>query len=139
MGNGSRGGRSARVLLSGLRVWALVAGHQVSGDPAHRDQSVTLPAAVSTRARAGRPSALDAVDDATGSRALAVYLPDDANGDDTFDAVTEVLIPRTQVDGTVAHSTEWLYGGAGGVLLAVLVILYQIRRHQIRQEHAATH
>jgi diguanylate cyclase (GGDEF)-like protein len=121
--------------ILGLRVWSLVDGRLVYADAAHRD-SPQPPAAAITAVRAGRPYAANV---SGRPAAVVVYLPYDASGDDKPDAAIEVLIPRTQIDSTISRASRWLYGMAAFVLLALLLILFMIRRNQIRQDFAATH
>ena len=121
--------------ILGLRIWSLVDGRLVYSDAAHRRSPQPREAAIAA-VRAGKPYA----DDEHEKRAeVAVYLPYDANGDGQAEAAIEVLIPRTRIDGSVARASRWLYGVAGGGLLALFVILFMIRRHQNRADHTATH
>jgi diguanylate cyclase (GGDEF)-like protein len=123
--------------ILGLRVWSLVDGRLVYSDAAHRGSTSEPPAAALTALRAGRPYADD---DETGRAAeVAVYLPYDPDADGNQEAAIEVLLPRTRIDGTVNQFDRWLYGTAGGGLLALFVILFMIRRHQNRADFAATH
>jgi diguanylate cyclase (GGDEF)-like protein len=121
--------------IVGLRVWSIADGRLVYSDAAHRNSPEPEAAAIAA-VRAGRPYAED---EAGPSGALAVYLPYDANGDDKPDAAIQVLIPRTRVEGSVASASRWLYGTATAGLLALFLILFMIRRNQIRQDFAATH
>jgi diguanylate cyclase (GGDEF)-like protein len=122
--------------IVGLRVWSLVDGRLVYSDAKHRGSTAEPPAAALSALRDGQPYA----DDGTAKGAeVAVYLPYDATGDGTPDAGIEVLVPRTRIDGSVTRADRWLYGTAGGGLLALFVILFMIRRHQNRADFTATH
>jgi diguanylate cyclase len=118
--------------IVGLRVWSLVDGRLVYSDAAHRT-SPEPRAAATAAVRDGRTYARDVTD------GVAVYLPYDVTGDQKPDAAIEVLIPRTRIDLTVTRASRWVYGMMAFVLLALFLILFMIRRHQNRQDFAATH
>ncbi|MEV6847518.1 EAL domain-containing protein [Actinoplanes sp. NPDC051411] len=118
--------------ILGLRVWSMVDGRLVYSDAAHRNSPEPEAAAIAA-VRASKTYAMDV------AGGVAVYLPYDVTGDQKPDAAIEVLIPRTRIDLSVNRASRWLYGMAAFVLLALLLILFMIRRHQNSQDFAATH
>ena len=122
----------------GLAIWSLGDGRLVYSDVSPNDPPPPPPD-VLTWAREGKlfVAALSPHDEYADT--LVVYYPYDANGDGTMDAVAEVVLPRQEVDESVAHSTRLLYLGGAIVLLLAIAGIVQVRRGQIGQDHAAVH
>ncbi len=96
----------------------------------------TPPQDVVARARIGEPFV---VTDTGQADTVIVYHPYDANGDGTMDAVAQVALPRERVEGPVTRSMTLVYAGGAIVLLLAVAGILQVRRHQLRQDHAAVH
>ena len=128
-----------RKQVLGLRIWNLTDGRQVYGDPDHRDSTAQLSRSELVLARRGVPVAMTAIDDYTGEQALRVLVPFDANGDGSFDAVSEVLLPRADIDGTVTLRDRWTKAATGFVLLLIGLAALAVRRRQAHQNYDATH
>jgi diguanylate cyclase len=119
-----------------LAIWALSDGGLVYADVDNMATGALAPDLV-TRAQAGTPFAGPGADRSGG--ALEIYYPYDANGDGTMDAVAQVVLPRQEMDKSIANSTRLLYGGGVLVLLIVVAGILQVRRRQIAQDHASVH
>jgi diguanylate cyclase (GGDEF)-like protein len=89
------------------------------------------------QARAGTPFAGPDADHA--GAALEIYYPYDANGDKIMDAVAQVVLPRQELDKSIASSTRLLNAGGAVVLLFVVAGILQVRRRQLAQDHATVH
>jgi diguanylate cyclase (GGDEF)-like protein len=127
-----------RDLLLGLRVWELIGGTLVYADPDHPAEGAKLAGDLLARARAGQPFATESADLEHGET-FTVYYPYDANGDGEMDAAAEVVLLRREVDASIARSTRILYGGAVLALLLAVGGIFQVRRRQVVQDHAASH
>src|SRR5215475_2675830 len=121
-----------------LAMWSLSTGWLLYAD-ADASETPTPTAEVRTQARAGKPFLAPGNGSRAQSDNLVVYYPYDANGDGTVDAVAEVVLPREQFEGSVARSTRLLYAGGLLVLLLAVAGILQVRRHQLRKDHAAVH
>ena len=119
-----------------LAIWALSDGGLVYADVDNTATGALTPDLV-TRARAGTPFAGPGADRSGG--ALEIYYPYDANGDGVMDAVAQVVLPRQEMDKSIANSTRLLYGGGVLVLLIVVAGIRQVRRRQMAQNHATVH
>ena len=119
-----------------LAIWALSDGGLVYADVDNTATGALTPDLV-TRARAGTPFAGPGADRSGG--ALEIYYPYDANGDGVMDAVAQVVLPRQEMDKSIANSTRLLYGGGVLVLLIVVAGIRQVRRRQMAQDHATVH
>ena len=129
----------AKQQVAGLQVWALSDGHLVYGDPDHQETTLRPSSAELKRLRAGTPLTSTAVDDYTGNRVLRVLLPFDTNGDGTPEAASAVLLPRDNIDGSIASYNRWLGVVAGFVLLLIAAAVVGIRRRQMHESRIATH
>ncbi|WP_281899005.1 putative bifunctional diguanylate cyclase/phosphodiesterase [Phytohabitans aurantiacus] len=119
-----------------LSIWSLATSQLVYSD-VEPSAIEAPPPDVMARARKGDAFAVTDKEAATDT--VIVYHPYDANGDGTMDAVAEVMLPRDRVDGPVAHSMNLVYASGALVLLLALAGILQVRRHQLRQDHAAVH
>ena len=124
--------------LRGLMIWSLSDGRLVYADPDHQFAG-RLSESRRAAVRLDRPTAGDAEDPATAEQLLEVNYPYDANGDGVMDGLAVMLLPRRDVDSSIARSTRLLYGGGLFVLLVALGGVLQVRRRQKAQEHAAVH
>ncbi|UQU67131.1 GGDEF domain-containing protein [Couchioplanes caeruleus] len=124
--------------LRGLMIWSLGDGRLVYADPDHQFAG-RLGEARRAAVRLDEPSAGYAEDQHTGEHLLEVNYPYDANGDGVVDGLAVVLLPRRDIDSSIARSTRLLYGGGLVVLLVALGGVLQVRRRQKAQEHAAVH
>ncbi|AGZ44487.1 putative bifunctional diguanylate cyclase/phosphodiesterase [Actinoplanes friuliensis] len=124
--------------VRGLMIWSLTDGRLVYADPDYllagrltdaRRRSVPL----------DHPTAGNATDPATGEHLLEVNYPYDANGDGIVDGLAVMLLPRRDVDSSIARATRLLYGGGLVVLVIALAAVLQVRRRQSAQDHAAVH
>ncbi|MCW6003306.1 EAL domain-containing protein [Micromonospora sp. CPCC 205371] len=120
-----------------LSIWSLATSRVVYSDvePRAIDAPAPAPEAVA-RARLGESFAVTGIGAAD---TVVVYHPYDANGDGTMDALAQVVLPRDQVEGPVAQSMSLVYASGAIVLLLALAGILQVRRHQLRQDHAAVH
>lgn len=118
-----------------LSIWSLATLRVVYSDVEPAAVDAPPPAAVA-RARTGEPFV---VTDTGRADTVVVYHPYDANGDGTMDAVAQVVLPRDRVEGPVARSMNLVYAGGAIALLLALAGILQVRRHQLRQDHAAVH
>lgn len=123
--------------VSAVAIWSLTDGRVVYSD-VEPPQRGTPPPEVMQKAREGKPFVAPEGEGGPPST-VTVYYPYDANGDGIVDALAEVVLPRTEVDQSIAVSTRLLY--AGGALVLVLAIsgILLVRRRQISQEYAASH
>ena len=122
----------------GLMMWSMADGRLVYADPDHQDAG-WLGEERRAAVRNDRPTAIPAVDEDTGQQVLEVNYPYDANGDGRVDALAVALLPRQDVDRSIAQSTRMLYAGALFVFLVAVGGVLQVRRRQIAQDHAAVH
>lgn len=123
--------------VAAVAIWSLADGRLVYSDidPPHDG---TPSSDVIRRAREGRPFVAPEGEGGP-ANTVTIYYPYDANGDGTIDAVAEVVLPRTEVDESIAASTRLLYAGGALVLLLAVSGIMLVRRRQISQEHAASH
>jgi diguanylate cyclase (GGDEF)-like protein len=126
-----------RGAVKSLAIWSLDNGRLVYADIDYPGATDLSPALVA-RARQGQPF-LAAPEDNPDPGTLKIYYPYDANGDHITDAVAAVILPRQEVDRSIARSTALLYGGGALVLLIALAGIAQVRRRQIGQDYAANH
>ncbi|BCJ55656.1 hypothetical protein Asp14428_71310 [Actinoplanes sp. NBRC 14428] len=124
--------------IHGLLIWSLPAGRLAYADPAH-ERAGPLDDARRATVPLDRPTARGTADVDTGEPLLEVDYPYDANGDGIVDGLAVFLLPRGDVDTSIARSTRLLYGGGILVLLAALAGVLQVRRRQRAQDHAAVH
>ncbi|MFI5937178.1 putative bifunctional diguanylate cyclase/phosphodiesterase [Actinoplanes sp. NPDC051494] len=124
--------------LRGLIIWSVADGHLVYADPDHADAG-PLTAARRAPDNLARPYAADTADPNTDEDQLEVSYPYDANGDSVIDALAVLLLPRRDVDTSIAHATRLLYAGGLFVLLVTIGGVLQVRRRQKLQDHAAVH
>jgi diguanylate cyclase (GGDEF)-like protein len=118
-----------------LSIWSLATSQLVYSDVEPSAVEAPPPNVVAL-ARKGESFAVTGTGQAD---TVIVYHPYDANGDGTMDAVAQVMLPRDRVDGPVAHSMNLIYASGALVLLLALAGILQVRRHQLRQDHAAVH
>jgi diguanylate cyclase len=119
-----------------LAIWALSDGGLVYADVDNTVEG-TLSLEMVDRARAGTPFAGPGAH--RSGEALEIYYPYDANGDQIMDAVAQVVLPRQELDQSIANSTRLLYAGGAVVLLIVITGILQVRRRQLAQDHATVH
>jgi hypothetical protein len=122
--------------IIGLAIWALADGGLVYAD-VDNPAAGTLDPGLAAQARAGRPFAGSDADHP--GAALEISYPYDANGDKIMDAVAQVVLPRQELDTSIAHATRRLNAGGAVVLLFVIVGILQVRRRQIVQDRTAVH
>jgi diguanylate cyclase (GGDEF)-like protein len=125
--------------LSGLEVWSLRTGVLVYADAGHSQDETIMPVDELTRARSGRVFTQVTDDGGRAGNSLDVFLPYDADGDGSAEAVVEALQPRDPIEGTITRSTRILYGAAALVVVLAAVGLMLLRRRQHAHEYAATH
>ncbi|GAA4716355.1 putative bifunctional diguanylate cyclase/phosphodiesterase [Phytohabitans rumicis] len=118
-----------------LSIWSLATLRVVYSD-VEPSAVAAPPPHVVARARMGEPFV---VTDTGQADTVVVYHPYDANGDGTMDAVAQVVLPGDEVHGPVTRSMNLVYAGGAIVLLLALAGILQVRRHQLRQDHAAVH
>jgi diguanylate cyclase len=124
--------------LIGLAIWSLDNGRLVYAD-VDNPAGGALRRDLVERARTGTPFTTELSDRPGTEGALEIYYPFDANGDRTMDAVAQVLMPRQDVDASIAHATRLLYGAGALILLIAVAGILQVRRRQIAQDYATVH
>ncbi|WP_189078814.1 GGDEF domain-containing protein [Mangrovihabitans endophyticus] len=125
--------------LTGLTIWALSDGQLVYVDPYHAYGEAPNRPPDAAFTDTGRTTATPVTDPDSGADLLEVTHPYDVNGDDDPDALAVIRVPSGDVDASIGRSLWMLYAGGLFVLLVALGAVWQVRRRQLDQDHAAMH
>jgi diguanylate cyclase (GGDEF)-like protein len=125
--------------LVGLEVWGLD-GRLLYGDPKHPAAERNLPADELAQSKLGKPWVTVASGGrGTGIQTLEVFLPFDADHDGGTDGTVEVLIPENKIADQIRRSTRELYSIAALLLVALIGVLFTLRRRLLLREYEALH
>jgi diguanylate cyclase (GGDEF)-like protein len=124
--------------ILGLEVWNRHGG-LIYADGGHPADESRLPADELQRVLGGQPFVAYSGHGERGVALLEVFEPSDPGRSGVVDGVTEVLLPRSQVDAAVASSAAWLRLAAGLVIALVGAALLLMRRRLRLRHHQAEH
>jgi diguanylate cyclase (GGDEF)-like protein len=121
--------------LVGLEVWTVDHGALLYADPANPYVEATMPAEELARARRGVFTQFSP--EARQPLTVDVFIPHDADGNGSADAVVEVLLPREPLSSAIVRSTRLLYGGAAAVAVFGALAFWATRRRRHTAGRAA--